>query len=908
MRNFIKHRLSALLMIKSLRYRLLAWFLIVTLVITGTVIPLVLLREKNEVTLQQTVNIVNGLHIYFLKDLKAADQFIAHEAVNPHFFITGESEYIVQHEKLKKQIYTSLYELPRKKTTASFELGNQLNSIHTSYDTYCQLFDSIVYYTYRRGYRDLGLLGELNSYAYAVENDYRLSTKKWNKIRNLEREYLYRRDTAIRQQVDSKCNILIADLRKGQLYNKAPKEEIIGRIEDYNRCFDELIVLDEYIGLNNESGLVKELNKESNHLELSLASLISSAINAKDIIKIRSNLIFGLIAFLLIALSVVFSIYLSKHILAHLENLTHYISNLTRLNFRYNQTLNLRNSSTEIRQIFREFRNMVAQLLIREKQRDEALLKAENNEKRFRELTDMLPQCVYETDALGNITYANNAWYRTFGYSREDIKEGLNLIEILNSKASQELFGEDKIENSEYTAIRKDSSIFPASVYSNTIRDEEKIIGRRGIIIDITLRNKYIEGLRKETQKAQISDRHKSSFLANMSHEIRTPMNTIIGFANLLSNKEVPDEEKTEFIRYIQSSGELLLNLIDDIIDIAKIEAGEIKINKESCYVNGLVKELHNGFKELKKRYNRDNIDLRLEVPKEKIVFKTDPYRLKQILSNLVSNAIKFTEKGSVTYGVLEMNQNLEFFIQDTGIGISSNELKTIFERFKRTVLTEHKKISGTGLGLAISKNLVEMLGGQMWVDSRMNQGTRFWFTLPYIKIEKEHIVKPLIKSNGVTPVWENKTFMIVEDDKSNYYFLKESLKKTKVRTIWAKDGEEAVELCKQNRKIDMILMDIQLPKINGYEATKRIKKELPNIPVIAQTAFAMEGDKEKSVLAGCNDYITKPIDIYDLFAKISQFIPPDSESEYLPASDGQGSSEKNEEITKNQFSLKDKN
>jgi len=521
---------------------------------------------------------------------------------------------------------------------------------------------------------------------------------------------------------------------------------------------------------------------------------------------------------------------------------------------------------------------MVAQLKIRETQRDRALLIAYENEQRYRDLADLLPQSIFETDKFGNLVYANKSWYKDFGYTNEDLKQGLNLIETINSNNSKKLFETNKIENSEYIAIRKDKTKFPATVYADNIIKDGKNIGRIGIIIDSTLRHKYIETLKNETQRAISSDKHKSYFLANMSHEIRTPMNSIIGFANLLSLPEIPDGQKIKFIQYIQSGGQILLNLIDDIIDVAKIEAGEIKIKQGTCDPDKIFDELHNIFEGFMAGMGKENIRLITHKPDEKILFKTDTLRVRQILTNLISNAIKFTESGSVTieYNLIA-NRVIRFTVSDTGYGLTNDELKIIFERFKRTKNSENRNISGTGLGLSISKNLVELLGGQMWVSSEPGIGTKFWFELPFIRVTEnnDHNASSKTSTKNDPFHWYDRTFLIAEDDDASYSLLKEILHKTGARLVRAINGKEVVEAVKFSENIDLILMDIQMPFQNGFESTRQIKEFRPDLPVIAQTAHAMEGDKEKSILAGCDDYIAKPIQPDKLLLKINQFIKP---------------------------------
>ena len=360
-----------------------------------------------------------------------------------------------------------------------------------------------------------------------------------------------------------------------------------------------------------------------------------------------------------------------------------------------------------------------------------------------------------------------------------------------------------------------------------------------------------------------------------MSHEIRTPMNSIIGFSNLLTSDEITEIQKKDFLNYIRSSGEMLLNLIDDIIDIAKIEAGELKITKKELNLGNLFNELYKTFSEIKNKSGKSHINLLLI--KDSVFdlsFKTDPFRLRQILTNLVNNAIKFTDEGTVEFGFrVKDERNIEFFVKDTGMGLSKEELGIIFERFKRTYSSEEKNIVGTGLGLAISKNLVEIMGGEMWVDSSLKVGTTFYFTLPYLKSVKIETKNDINQESVSSFLWKDKTILVVEDDDQSYYFLKELLKRTGATIIRAANGIEALEICRSDMKLDLVLMDIQMPKISGYEATREIKRIRKILPVIAQTAYAMAGDREKSIKAGCDDYIAKPLNIESLLPKINQFI-----------------------------------
>ena len=584
---------------------------------------------------------------------------------------------------------------------------------------------------------------------------------------------------------------------------------------------------------------------------------------------------------IMICLLIFFSYIISKHIVSQLEALTKHIA-LAKEDRAGNASINLHNPTVEIKHIYEAFRDVISQLSTREAQRDKALQEAGESLKRYQELADMLPQSIFETNAWGNYTYVNKAWYNNFGYSEKDLDEGLNLIETLISGSRDDILGAEKIENSYFVAIRKNGARFPASVYSDNIIINGEITGRRGIIIDITDRIKFIDNLQKETRRAKTADELKSSFLANMSHEIRTPVNSIVGFSNLLAVEQIPDIQKKDFVSYIRSSSEVLLNLIDDIIDIAKIEAGELKINKKECEIKTLFEELLRIFNEVKTNCKKDHLNLICKPDRNipDLVFRTDPFRLKQILINLISNAIKFTEKGYIEFGYnIREEKVVEFYVRDTGVGMTRSELDLIFERFKRSNSPEKKNIAGTGLGLAISRNLVQLLGGEMWVDSEPLRGTVFFFTLPYLKASSAEALTENTYITEESYNWKGKTILIAEDDLISFNFLRQLLLKTQVSIVRASTGIEAVEFCRSRGKVDLVVMDIQMPEMSGTEATKRIKDMFPDLPVIAQTACAMAGDREKIKLAGCDDYISKPVDIKKFLSMLNYWLKSRAET-----------------------------
>jgi two-component system, chemotaxis family, CheB/CheR fusion protein len=382
-----------------------------------------------------------------------------------------------------------------------------------------------------------------------------------------------------------------------------------------------------------------------------------------------------------------------------------------------------------------------------------------------------------------------------------------------------------------------------------------------GIVLEITTKKETEIELLKAMKKAETANIYKNQFLANMSHELRTPLNGLLGFATMLRKKNLDDKTKNSYIDIIESSSEQLLNLINDIIDIAKIEAGELKIEVQTCNLDTLLLEIESTFNELKSKLGKEDVILHNTSASfsKTTMIKTDPNRLKQVLGNILNNAIKFTEKGEVKFGYEISDGKILFKVSDTGIGISRDNLDAIFERFHQIESPNKNNFDGTGLGLAICKGILHLLGGSIRVESELGKGSIFKFDIPYIPDNLKSNKTKKDKDVDFT-IFEGKTVLIAEDDEINQLFTKELLKEVPLSVLWANNGKEAVEIFQNHQNISIVLMDIRMPIMDGYKAAEKILLHNPKARIIAHTAYAMPGDKENIIQKGFVDYIAKPI------------------------------------------------
>jgi|GEM_PF-1069019 len=456
----------------------------------------------------------------------------------------------------------------------------------------------------------------------------------------------------------------------------------------------------------------------------------------------------------------------------------------------------------------------------------------------------------------------------------EKLKFALNAY--YNSDSGREIR-----QNFELTGLRSDGSLFPVELSLSSFRHETRNM-LVAVIRDFTEHKLAQLKLTQAKEKAEESERLKSAFLANVSHEIRTPLNSILGFVSLMQDYETTEEERAEYFRMISGNGEVLLNLINDLIDLMKLESETMVLSPVTFDLEEFMNEIYEYLQnDLILKGKESEITAHLKLPERNHISQivADKLRLRQVLVNLLHNAIKFTDKGSISIeaSLTTLAKNgapaIRFCVCDTGIGVPSDKLDYIFESFRQIEDPFLRKFGGAGLGLAIVKKITEASGGEVKLESKLGSGSSFYINLPLVHPKTHSKSGPNASENQEIVKFEGRTFLIVEDKLPNTLYLKSLLSKSKVNLLFANNGSEAVEIVRQNNSLELVLMDIQLPVMDGYTATRHIKQLKPGLPVIAQTAFASFDDREKVFNAGFDDFISKPINPRELLRKISQVL-----------------------------------
>lgn len=487
------------------------------------------------------------------------------------------------------------------------------------------------------------------------------------------------------------------------------------------------------------------------------------------------------------------------------------------------------------------------------------------------------PASVVVTNAKGEISFVNEKFVKSTGYSFDEVhgktpnilKSGFHTKEFYEDLWSTINSGNEWV--GEFLNKKKNGELFWESTMISSLKNEKGVISHfMAIKEDITEKKRVEKELKLAKEKAEEADLLKSSFLANMSHEIRTPLNAIMGFSSLISEYDIDSDESAKFIDIIQTNSKQLLDTIDDVLLVSKLQVNQVKVYSSVFLIDLLLNELYTHFKKEIKLFTEKEIELKLEISQDNRIGKieTDKAKLNQIFSKLIRNAIKFTSKGVISFGYeLRKNNELIFFTKDTGIGISEDKQKIIFQKFRQADDSKTRQFGGTGLGLSIVKGLVDLLQGKLWVEGDKGKGTNFYFKIPLKIIKKKKKTKTKEKLK-----WEKKTILVVDDVKESTLLIKEILKPTGISIITASNGLEAIEKFNLHPEIDLILMDIQLPKLNGLETAKRIKAK-NDIPIIAQSAYLQHEYEKQCKTLGCNDFIQKPIITDELMSKIENYI-----------------------------------
>jgi len=502
----------------------------------------------------------------------------------------------------------------------------------------------------------------------------------------------------------------------------------------------------------------------------------------------------------------------------------------------------------------------------------------------FRKLSSNLPDLIYQFTRRVDGTYcvpiASEGIKNIFGCSPEDVVEDFTPIgRVIHPEDLDRVIKDIEYSAEHLTFFTCEYRVqLPGKpiqwLFSRATPEKlaDGTITWYGFNADITEMKQSERELVKAKERAEESDRLKSAFLANMSHEIRTPMNGILGFAHLLQEPDLTGKEQQEYIRIIEKSGKRMLNIIHDIVDISKIESGQMEISISETNINEEIKFIFDFYQQETEKKGLQFF-YKTTLPPEKALIKTDREKIYAILTNLVKNAIKYTNAGSIAIGYSKKDKFIEFFVKDSGVGISKDRQEAIFERFIQADISNNRAYDGAGLGLSIAKGYVEMLGGKIWVESQEREGSTFYFTIPYnCGPEGTGVDENVIPSNKAENQIKNLKILIAEDDETSEMLMRLEVEIFGREILAVGTGTDAVETCRNNPDIDLILMDIRMPKMNGYEATRQIRRFNKDVIIIAQTAYGLSGDREKALEAGCSDYISKPIGQDELLVLLKKY------------------------------------
>lgn len=550
--------------------------------------------------------------------------------------------------------------------------------------------------------------------------------------------------------------------------------------------------------------------------------------------------------------------------------------------------------------LYRENDKNVIQCNIRDiTKRKNAELAHYQSEERFNLIMEHSAEAIFILDRNGRYLFLNKAVTDMVGYTEEEIKQKSIADLVPKNRRNQfhdlfeEVLNKGKIfveiellnKNGDHISSDFNAVLLPNGlVYCNckdisSNKENEFLLKQKSR--QLKEQNKEYQLLNKELvqsnlqlivakEKAEENDSLKTAFLQNMSHEIRTPMNGILGFSELLKSPHLSDKEQQKFILIIEQSGQRMLNIINDIVNISKIETGQIELCMQETDLNELMWHLHTIFKPESESKGLQ-LNCKPGLPDQFCLIETDKTKLAQVLSNLIKNAIKFTPNGSIDFGYQLKKNVLEFYVSDTGIGVAPEMSEIIFERFRQVDMSLARNFEGAGLGLAISKAFILKLGGKMWVKSELGKGAKFLFIIPYRLIASRHDEIRIKKTVGGR--LQNVNILIAEDDVNSMLVLRKMLEIEKANLFFARNGQEAVNMVMTTPELQIVLMDLKMPVMDGFEAIRIIKQMKPEIPIIAQSAYVFSNDQDQARKSGCNDYIGKPIQMESMIELINKHI-----------------------------------
>jgi len=502
----------------------------------------------------------------------------------------------------------------------------------------------------------------------------------------------------------------------------------------------------------------------------------------------------------------------------------------------------------------------------------------QESEDRFKQVAENAQEWIWEVDETGLYTYSSPVVTSLLGYTPDElvgkkyfydlfIPEKRDILKI----TSFEVFKmKQTFRSFENPNVHKDGRVLMLTTSGSPIFDNDgNFKGYRGVDTDYTEKTKILEELMLAKEKAEESDKLKTAFINNISHEIRTPLNGILGFGQLLSEAELPAEQRVQYFNIIKKSSNRLINTVSDYLDMARLVTGTMEVGKKEFPILDLMEKVITYNKE---KIEEKNLTFELTVPDNNADFLlySDPDLIDKVFHILLDNAAKFTTKGVVRFGFSVLNGFVGFFVSDTGVGIESEKMSKIFDMFSQGDYSNTRGYDGSGLGLAIAKGMVSLLGGSISVTSEKGKGSVFTFTVPYVAVAKPEVKKVV---NSETSFSKKPLILVAEDEELNFMYVEVILKMADFDYIHVVNGAEAVDACRQNPDISLVLMDIKMPVMNGIEATKLIHEFRPDLPIIATTAYAQTGDENRFMAAGCNGYLAKPIKRADLLSIMKKFI-----------------------------------